>query len=132
MEKKNTEGDTTKKLGDVVIEKAGILTPDHTTEEAAHKMRAMETDVLPVTEDRRLVGMMSGQYADREVAKRGHDPKMIRVGEQMSRDVIFCYEHQDRTEADRIMKEKNLRYLPVVDNEMRIVGMITRDDIVTE
>ena len=118
-----------KKLGDVVIEKAGALTPDHTTEEAADKMRELNTDILPVSEDRKLVGMMTGQYADREVARHGHDPKLIKVGEQMSRDIIYCREDQDRSEADRIMRERNLRHLPVVDSEMRIVGILTREDV---
>jgi len=118
-----------KPLGDLIAEKVGVLHPQHTAREAADKMREMDTDVLPVAEERKLVGMMTGKFADRELGGRGHDPSETRVGEQMSREIVYCFEDQDRSEAERIMKEKNLRYLPVVDKELRIIGIIKREDI---
>ncbi len=91
-------------------------------------MRSIEADSLPVSEDRRLVGMIMEPHPDRSAAGHGHDPEVESVGACMSRDLIFCYEDQDRGEARKLMEEKGVMYLPIVDRDMRIVGIVTRED----
>ena len=121
--------DQPKSLGDLLVEKTAALDVLETTQEAGDKMRSLETDSLPVTEDRRLVGTVLDRNADRKAAGHGHDPKVERVGDYMSHELIFCYEDQDRTEAARLVTEKHLKYLPIVDRDMRIVGMVTPEDL---
>ena len=53
----------------------------------------------------------------------GHDPKAIRISETMNRDIVFCYEDDDCAGALRKMEERKLSHLPVVNREMRIVGV---------
>ena len=59
----------------------------------------------------------------------GHDPKTWRVSEIMNRTAVFCYEDEDCSIALRFMKEHNLVYLPVVDRDMRIVGIFDLEDV---
>jgi CBS domain-containing protein len=121
------ESDSTK-LKRVVGEKTGALSPDDSVQTAGERMRAVEANVWPVAEDHKLVGAID-QDADRQAGGHGHDPNTTRVGETMRHDAAFCYEDEDAAEAQRKMEEQNLNHLPVVDREMRIVGIISRGEL---
>jgi CBS-domain-containing membrane protein len=116
-------------LEKVVAEKTGALSPEDSITTAGERMRSMETNTWPVADGRKLVGVLHHANPDREAAGRGHDPKTTLVGESMSRDVPFCYEDQHTDEALRIMLERDMKYLPVVDREMRIVGILSRREL---
>ena len=92
-------------------------------------MRSVDANAWPVAEDGKLVGTVDQPDPDRQAGGHGHDPQSTRVGDTMRHDAIFCYEDQDAAEADRLMEEKGLNHLPVVDHEMRIIGIISRNDV---
>jgi predicted transcriptional regulator len=116
-------------LESLVAEKSGALHPADTVKTACERMRALDTKTWPVTEDRKLVGAVDDKNVDRQIGGHGHDPEDWRVSNIMSRDVIFCYEDEDCAEADRKMKEHDLTHLPVVDRQMRIVGIFSRQEV---
>jgi CBS domain-containing protein len=128
-ESQHQEETPPKKLSDVLIEKSGALDVHECIQDAGDKMRSLEADSLPVADDRRLVGRITERHPDRSAAGHGHDPHTERVGSCMSRELIFCYEDQDRSEAEKLMNERGVMYLPIVDHDMRIVGIITRQDL---
>lgn len=118
-----------KKLMTILSEKSPALSVDETVQHAGDKLRSLDADALPVAEDRRLVGMVTERHPDRRAAGHGHDPQVERVGSCMSRELIYCYEDEDREVAARIMRERGLKFLPIVDRQMRIVGMVTEKDL---
>jgi len=118
-----------KKLSQLVADKAGLLHPEDTLQTAGDRMRSCKADTMPVADGRKLVGMVSEANPDREAARFGHDPSHTRVGETMTQDACYCMEDEECDAALRKMDEHGLQYLPVVDSEMRIVGMVTRDDL---
>lgn len=118
-----------KKLEHVVAEKTGALSPNDTVQTAGERMRSNEANAWPVAEEGKLVGLIDQANPDRQAGGHGHDPQTTRVGDTMRREVAFCYEDQDITEARRIMTERDLNHLPVVDRDMRIVGIISRSEI---
>jgi len=118
-----------RKLTTILSEKSPALTVDETVQQAGDKLRSLDADALPVAEDRRLVGMVTERNPDRRAAGHGHDPQVERVGSCMSRELIYCYEDQDRETAAKILRERGLKYLPIVDREMRIVGIVTEKDL---
>jgi CBS-domain-containing membrane protein len=113
----------------LATEKAGALDPQDTVQTAGERMRQHDAEAWPVAEDRKLVGTVAGKNPDWELGGRGHDPKVSRVGQIMNRDVIFCYEDEDCAVARQKMEKHGLQVLPVVDRELRIVGIFTRDEI---
>jgi CBS domain-containing protein len=113
----------------LATEKSGALNPEDTVETAGERMREHQTDTWPVAEDRKLVGMIDRENPDWKLGGHGHDPKTWKVGEIMTRDTVFCYEDEDCTVAQLKMDERDLHYLPVVDRQMRIVGIFRRDEI---
>jgi CBS-domain-containing membrane protein len=118
-----------RKLKSLATEKAGALSPRDSVETAAKRMRALRTKSWPVAENRTLVGVVDDKQADVTMGRHGHDPKSWRVCEIMKRDAIFCYEDESCAHAWRLMDEHDLNYLPVVDRDMRIVGIFDREEI---
>lgn len=104
------------------------LSPDDSTLVAAERMCSANSDLWPVADDGRLVGVVCNRHPDYTTAGYGHDPASVRIREIMSRDLIFCTEEQDRAEVQRLMAEKGLRLLPVVNSTMQIIGFVTRNE----
>jgi CBS domain-containing protein len=117
------------RLKSLAAEKDGALHPEDSVATAGARMREHDAGEWPVTTGRKLVGMIDEKNPDWRVGGHGHDPKDAKVGAIMSRDLIFCYEDEDCAAAQKLMLERELRYLPVVDREMRIVGIFSREEI---
>ena len=117
------------KLEDVIAEKQGFLKANDTVQQAGDKMRSLGVDVLPVSEGRRLVGVVDQQRPDLSAAGHGHDPNTLTISEAMNRNVIFCFEEDDCATALHRMDEHGLRHITVVDQQLRIVGMVRYEDL---
>ena len=116
-------------LKTLAAEKTGALRPEDSVQKAGERMRARDAATWPVAKNRKLVGMVDEKNPDRQLGREGHDPTSWTVGQIMSRDLVFCYEDETCERAQKLMEERDLRYLPVVDREMRIVGIFTRAEI---
>jgi len=119
------------KIEDAIAEEHDLLQPGDSVQTVSDKMVALDTNVLPVSEGGRLVGLADVPNPGLEASSYGHDPKTTRISETMNRDIVFCYEDDDCAGALRKMEERKLSHLPVVDREMRIVGLVARDDLST-
>ena len=132
---KPTKTDPPKKsatLKSLAAGKTGALHPKDTVQTAGERMREHDAGAWPVAEDRTLVGMIQEKNPDWNLGGRGHDPKAARVSEIMNREVIFCFEDEPCAEAKRKMEEHGMNFLPVVDREMKIVGIFTREEVEKE
>lgn len=116
-------------LKELAAEKAGALHPDDSVETAGERMREHDASMWPVAEDRKLVGIIDKENPDWRVGGHGHDPKDWQVGHIMSRDLLYCHEDDDCATARQLMEKHDLSYLPVVDRDMRIVGIFSREEI---
>jgi len=105
-----------------------LCTPDDTLRDAAEAMAELGIGILPVADGDRLVGMLS----DRDIAIRGigmgRGPDS-RVGEVMTADVKYCFEYQDIEEITENMGDIQVRRLPVLSRDKRLVGIIALGDI---
>lgn len=128
-EEKSKSATPGKPVAKVLLEKAGVLTPQDTVQTAGQKMRATGQESLPVAENRKLVGTVSDANADQKAARYGHDPARTTIAESMNREIIFCFEDEDCATALERMDKHHVEALPVVDREMRIVGMLSREDL---
>lgn len=105
-----------------VAESAGVV-------EAARMMRDNDLGFLPVECDDRMVGMIT----DRDIALRvvgdGRDPGTTPVGEVMSAGVLYCFDDETLEDAARSMAGMQVRRLPVIDRDKRLVGVISLGDL---
>ena len=116
------------KVCDAMTPEVQLCTPDDTLKDAAQAMAALGVGLLPVTDNERLVGMIS----DRDIAVRGvgmsRGPER-EVGDVMTADVKYCYEDQDLDEVMTNMGDIQVRRLPVLGRDKRLVGIIALGDI---
>jgi CBS domain-containing protein len=103
--------------------------PDANLRDAAQKMRDLDVGSLPVCDNDRLVGMIT----DRDIAIRavadGCEPEETRVHQVMSEGVSYCFEDDDLEDAERIMKDKQIRRLVVLNHDKRLTGILALGDI---
>lgn len=116
------------KVFDAMTPEVQLCTPEDTIKDAAQAMAALGVGLLPVTDNDRLIGMIS----DRDIAVRGvgmgHGPE-ARVGDVMTAEVKYCYEDQDLDEVCANMGDIQVRRLPVLNRSKRLVGIIALGDI---
>jgi CBS domain-containing protein len=108
-----------------------IVDPDQTLQQAAAKMCELDVGALPVGENDRLVGMIT----DRDIAVRAvgrNRGPLTPVREVMSREVKFCYDDEDADHVARNMADLQVRRLPVVDRDKRLVGILALSDLATQ
>src|SRR3712207_1543386 len=116
------------RIADVMTRDVRVIQPDRTVRDAARLMDEMNVGVLPVCDGHRLVGMIT----DRDIAVRstatGVAPDRHRVEEIMSRSLQWCFAEDDAEDVLRHMSEKQIRRMPVVDAERRLVGIVALGD----
>ena len=97
--------------------------------EAAKLMKSEDVGSLPVTEDGRLIGMVTDRDIAIRVVAEGNDPQSVTVGEVASRDVVTVDPQQGLDEALRLMAKHQVRRLPVVEEDGRLVGILAQADV---
>lgn len=116
-------------IKEVMTRNVEFIHPDITLSDAAGRMRNLNVGALPVGENDRLVGMLT----DRDIAVRavaeGRDPKNTKVRDTMTSDVVYCFENQDLSEAAKIMADKHVRRLVVLNKEKRLTGICSIGDL---
>jgi CBS domain-containing protein len=106
-----------------------VAGPDDTLRRVARAMAELGAGVLPVCEAERLIGMVT----DRDLVVRGLgvglDPDAARVRDVMSAQVHFCYEDDDVEEVVQSMAEWQIRRLPVLNLDKKLIGIVSLGDI---
>jgi CBS domain-containing protein len=116
------------KVCDAMTPDVQLCTPEDTLKDAAEAMAALNIGLLPVAEDDHLVGMVS----DRDIVVRGvgmgRGPD-TRIRDVMTTNVKYCFEDQDLEEVTAKMGDIQVRRLPVLNRDKRLVGIIALGDI---
>ncbi|HYC69600.1 MAG TPA: CBS domain-containing protein [Opitutaceae bacterium] len=120
------------KIKDIMTPKARCVAPATTLADAARLMREIDVGALPVCDNDRLSGMVT----DRDIVVRGVaekvDPATTEVRAVMTPGVSYVFEDQEVAEAARIMEERQIRRLPVLNSDKRLVGIVALGDMATE
>jgi len=118
-------------LKDLMSRNVQVIDPDMTIEDAAIRMRDGDFGMMPVGETDRMIGTIS----DRDIAIRGVAERKYgdtRVRDVMSAGVTFAYEDNSVEEAVVLMSEHQVRRLPVLDRNKRLVGIVALGDLAVE
>ena len=105
-----------------------VIGPDETLAAAARAMAESDVGILPVANTERLVGMIT----DRDIAVRGLANGMgpdAKVSEVMTTEVLYCFEDDDIEDVLDNMGEIQVRRLPVVNVDKRLVGIVSLSDL---
>jgi CBS domain-containing protein len=116
------------KIRDILTKNPHVVRPDAMISEAAKMMKQHDIGMLPVCSGHQLVGSIT----DRDLAIRaiaeGRNPLATKVSDIMTPNVFWCYDDQELEEAAQLMEEKQIRRLPIVNREKRLVGIISLGD----
>jgi CBS domain-containing protein len=116
---------------EVMTREVCVISPDDTIERAAQLMGQIDAGILPVRENDRLVGMIT----DRDIAVRGVAEGCgpdARVRDVMSQEVKYCFDDADADDVLENMAEIQVRRMPVVNHDKRLVGIVSITDIAKE
>lgn len=106
-----------------------VVQPQDSLRRAAELMQTLDIGALPVCDGERLVGMLT----DRDITVRGVacglQPDQACVSDIMSPDLVFCTADQDTEEVMRVMGDAQVRRLPVIDTEHKLVGIVALADL---
>jgi CBS domain-containing protein len=100
-----------------------------TVTEAARLMRDEDAGIIPVVEGERLVGAVTDRDIAVRVVAEGQSPESVTVGEIATRDLITIDPQQDLDEALRLMARHQVRRLPVVEEDGKLIGIVAQADV---
>lgn len=118
-------------IKDMMTRDVRTVPPGATLREAARAMAEADVGALPVAGTDRLIGMIT----DRDIAVRGvaagKGPDAA-VSEVMSPEVLYCFEDDDVNEVCANLAEQQVRRLPVINGEKRLVGIVSLADLASD
>ncbi len=118
-----------KSIRDVMTSNPRGIETTTSVAEAARLMKTDDVGSLPILEGGRLTGMLTDRDIVLRVVAEGKDPQTATAGEVASRDLVTIDPQQDLDEALRMMARHQVRRLPVVEEDGRLVGIVAQADV---
>ncbi|MBN2115563.1 MAG: CBS domain-containing protein [Anaerolineales bacterium] len=120
------------KCSDIMTEDLVYCMPGDTVSEVARLMK--KEDIGPVLiidgdKSRTLVGIVTDRDLVLKVIAEGMDPQKTKVNDVMSKKLVTCYADDDIEQAMNAMAQFQLRRIPVVGENMKLVGIISQADV---
>ena len=118
-----------KSIRDAMTSNPRTVETQGTVVEAARLMRDEDAGFAPIVDGGRLVGAITDRDIAIRVVAEGKDPQSTKVGEIMSSNLVTIDPQQDLDEALRLMAQHQVRRLPVVEEDGRLVGVLAQADV---
>jgi len=123
-----------KKCNEVMTKNPVCCLPDDMVVKVAQLMKRENIGPIPVIENeqtQKLVGIVTDRDLALKIVAEGRDAKSTKVETVMTRKVVTCQAEDDLQKALDAMAEHQLRRIPVVDHDNKIVGIIAQADVAT-
>ena len=117
------------RIQDVMTADVSFVRPDTPILEIARKMRDGDIGATPVVEDERLVGMVTDRDVVVRVIAEGGDVRTKTARDAMSPGILYCFVDESVEAVLENMGDQQIRRLPVVDREKRLVGVVSLGDL---
>ena len=121
-----------KTIQDVMTQNPCAIDADQPVSYAAKMMRDEDVGLAPIVEGNRLIGTLTDRDIAVRVVAEGMDPQTVRAREVASTDVITIDPQQNLDEALTLMARHQVRRLPVVEEDGRLVGVVAQADVAEE
>lgn len=119
-------------LKEVMTRQVEVIHPDATLGAAAERMRTLDVGALPVCDGDQLVGVITDRDITIRATAEQKSPQTTKVRDVMTPEVVYGLEDQDVMDAARIMEERQIRRLPVLDKNHKLVGIVALGDLATD
>jgi CBS domain-containing protein len=123
-----------KKCSDVMTKNPVACLPEDTAAKAAQLMKSVDVGSIPVIESKhtnKLVGIVTDRDLALRVVADNHTADAVTVGDVMTHEVVTCHIDDNIEMAVEAMAQNQLRRIPVVDANQKLVGIISQADVAT-
>jgi CBS domain-containing protein len=123
-----------KKCDEVMTKDPVCGLPNNTVKKVAKLMKSENIGSIPIVENeqtQKLVGIVTDRDLALKIVAKGRDANSTKVETVMTRQVVTCRAGDDVQKALDAMAEHQLRRIPIVDDDDRIVGIIAQADVAT-
>ena len=117
------------KIRELMTPEVEVIKSGDTLHTAAQMMADLDTGALPVCQNDRLVGMITDRDITVRAVARGCDPDKTTVRDAMSEEIRCCFEDEESEAVARKMGQWQVRRLPVLDRNDRLVGIVSLGDL---
>jgi CBS domain-containing protein len=116
-------------IKEVMTPSPEVISPEATLAEAATMMKRLDVGSLPVGNNDSVVGWITDRDITIRATAEHRNPDAAVVQEAMSPAVVFCTESDDVDGCARLMEEKQIRRVPVLNADRRLVGIVALGDL---
>jgi CBS domain-containing protein len=106
-----------------------VTSPDDTIENAATLMGQVNCGALPVSENDRLIGIVTDRDITLRAVSKGNPPDRCTVREVMSPGIKYVFDDEPTEAAAESMSKLQIRRLPVLNRQKRLVGIVSLGDL---
>lgn len=121
-----------KSISEAMTSKPCAIDSDKSVAYAAQMMRYENVGFAPIVEGDRLVGAITDRDIAVKVVAEGRDPGQTSVREIASTDLVTVYPEQELDQALQLMASHQVRRLPVIEQDGRLVGVLAQADVAQE
>jgi len=116
------------RLGEVMTRDVEVIGPNAVLKEAAAKMKDLDVGLIPVCDGDELKGTLTDRDITVRATAEGRNPSKTKVS-AMSTEIAYCFEDQEIEEAMSLMEARQIRRLPILNSEKRLVGIVSLGDL---
>lgn len=117
------------KIKDIMTKEIACVDTSSSAADAAKKMRDQNVGTVLIVEKDQLKGLVTDRAITTRAVAAEKDPRNVPVTDIMTRDIVGCSENDDLFDALKMMGEKKIRRLPVVNDRSQLVGVVSMADI---
>lgn len=120
------------KIKEIMSPTPTCCTPNDTAQSVAKMMCDLDVGSIPVVVDqssRALIGMITDRDLCCRVLAQGLDPKATPIQELVTYNPVTCRDGENVENCERLMQEHQVRRIPVVDRENRVIGIVAQADL---
>ncbi|HLY29146.1 MAG TPA: CBS domain-containing protein [Aggregatilineales bacterium] len=124
-----------KTCGQVMTRDPRSCLGNESAQQAAQTMKREDVGSIPVVQDQQskhLIGIVTDRDLAVNVVAEARDPRSTRVQDVMTSHPVTCHETDDLNKAMDAMAQHQVRRIPIVDNNNRLVGIVSQADVATQ
>lgn len=118
------------KVSEVMTSDVQFINKSKTLQEAARLMQEKHIGAIPVEDNNKLVGMLTDRDIALIFATKGPQTEGLSVSECMSKGIKYCFEDEDASEVSSQMSKLNVRRMPVMSRDKKLVGIVTFNKLI--
>jgi len=119
-------------IKDIMTMEVTVIAPDDSIMAAAKKMADEDMGFIPVCDGERIVGALTDRDITVRCVAKGGDASRTRVRDVMTPEITYCYEDDDVEKTARLMRDKQIRRIIVVNRDKKLVGVVALGDLARE